>query len=110
MFSRLWNTDVTGKTFLDVLNKPTVASKKSGRATFAIVSRDEKVANDTMVLDEVITWNAATNTERMGKPKALMTFLLDTFGSPVRFCTEYVRNTHIGAILAINRMVQFTIG
>ena len=93
MYSRLWNTDVTGKKSLKISDKLTVPFKNTGRATFATVAWAD-TSDATIVPETVITYKATTCSERMGKPKALMTFLLDRFGSPVRFCTEYVHAKH----------------
>ena len=93
MYSRLWNTDVTGKRSFSQPDVPPVAPKNTGRATFATVTRVNS-SDENLKADSVITWKSATNIERMGKPQALMTFLLERFGSPVRFCTEYVHAKH----------------
>ena len=96
MYSRLWNTDVTGKSLLvgDVQSTfgADDAPQAPGRGPFATVARINHPSNSWE--KQFITWHTSTDTERMGKPKALMEFLLLTFGNPVRFCTEYVHAEH----------------
>ena len=96
MYSRLWNTDMTGKLVHNVVSTAVlpVAKKLSGKGTFATVARIDH-PNNLWEKQSVIKWHTTTDTERMGKPKALMEFLLLTFGNPVRFCTEYVHAEHI---------------
>jgi hypothetical protein len=66
-------------------NSPTCES--TGKATFGAVTYD-----DSHRLR--VCWNTTTNLELMHMPNALLHFLCKTFGHPVRFCSEYVRNEH----------------
>ena len=65
----------------------TLIRESTGKGTFGTVTYD-----DTHRLR--VCWNTTTNLSLMHIPNALLHFLCQTFGHPVRFCTEYVRNEH----------------
>ena len=91
LYTRIWDPPDAFKeqcktdTMMKDQNLPTCES--TGKATFGTVIYD-----DSHRLH--VCWSTTTHLSLMHMPNVLLHFLCETFGHPVRFCSEYVRNEH----------------
>ena len=88
MYSRLWDNIDSASANTTAKEQVNPQTPNTGRATFATVSRCDH-PHIPFRKQIRIQWDTATDTARMDPPFALSKFMLEQFGNPVRFCSEF---------------------
>ena len=94
MYSRLWDNIDPASANTTAKEQVNPQTPNTGRATFATVSRCDHphIPYSKQIM---VKWETETDTARMNPPLALSKFMLEQFGNPVRFCSEFRNGTDI---------------
>ena len=88
MYSRLWDNIDPASANTTAKEQVNQQTPYTGRATFATVSHCDHphIPYSKQIR---IQWDTETDTARMDPPLALSKFMLEPFGNPVQFCSEF---------------------